>query len=263
MNSYYTHKHIFYIDSHRRESGTNNNFTYRLDNIDPDIEYDSVVVLDASIPKSNYIIDESNNIFVVSDPIPRDIILPIGNYNRVGFAKVLLGLLGEKYTINYDNMNRGEDSGKYHFTCTEASIFTFGSNRLYEIMGFNINSTNVFTLDGLYKITSTNIVNFRPEGTFYILSDICQNHNNSILQNIISASASDYNYITFHNPNPNEYSKDFSKIRSNVYTFKITNESFQDVFLNGINVVFTLMLFKRNNIGNLIKGFIKLKSLEK
>jgi hypothetical protein len=42
----------------------------------------------------------------------------------------------------------------------------------------------------------------------------------------------------------------------------ITDEDFNPVSLNGLNVVFTLMLYRKNDIDRLIKGFIKLQTLK-
>ena len=49
-----TNKSIFYIDSHSRVSGTHSNFSYNIDL--KGNEYDYCVVLQASIPKSYWLI---------------------------------------------------------------------------------------------------------------------------------------------------------------------------------------------------------------
>jgi hypothetical protein len=92
-----------------------------------------------------------------------------------------------------------------------------------------------------------------------ILSNIVQNRGDNVLQNIISSQASDYDYITWNNSCPNEYSKQFVKSKSNIYSFTITDEDFNPIHLNGLNCVFTLMLYKSNDLGSLLKGFIKLQ----
>lgn len=269
---YYTHKQLFYVDSHNKIDGTDDSFSYQFD-IDNDIDYDAVVMLDCSIPKSNYVVQSSNNTFTCvlntgSGDVNFIVNMPIGNYNRNSFRNVLKTLLNTNadtyiFDITFDNPNRTQDNGKYTFTWTNANpsaqepkfIFTTG---LYEQMGFNKNTTYIFSSGSL---ESVNVINMRPEATMYILSNICQNRNNNIFQNVISSGSSDYDYIIFHNTAPAEYSKDFTKTKSNIFKFTITDEDFNPINLNGLNVVFTIMVYKRNNINRLLEGFIKLKTL--
>jgi hypothetical protein len=165
------------------------------------------------------------------------------------------------YDITFQNSNRTQDNGKYTFTVVTIlpqPLFIFQTG-LYEQMGFNKKTSYTFVGDTLESI---GVTNFRPEATYYILSNICQNRGNGILQNIISSGSDDFNFISFHNPNPNEYSKKFVKSRSNVFNFLITDEDYNPVSLNGLNVVFTIMLYRKNDIDRLIKGFIKLQTLK-
>jgi hypothetical protein len=274
--SYYTQKQLFYIDSHKRTNGSDSKFSYILD-VDPNVDFTDVVLLSASIPLSYYIVDNNNNTFTITEnlgagDLVRILTLPIGNYNRISFARVLTSVLNDNsntyiYTISYENINREQDTGKYYFLWSnsnisaEEPIFAFSHNRMYEICGFNANSSNTFSSNAL---VSTNRTNFRPESTLNIHSNICQNRNNNILQNIISSGDSNYTYIVFHNLHPDEYSKEFVQTKSNTYDFELTDEDYNPIDLNGLNFTACLLLFKRNiNITELIKGFIKLKTLEK
>ena len=114
MNNY-TNKEIFYIDSHNRTNANDSHsgFSYELD-INPNVEYDRVVMLDCSIPKTNYSVNSSNNRFQVMESIgvetTRYIIVPIGNYNRASVKNMLKGLLNDNelgyvYDITDDNAN--------------------------------------------------------------------------------------------------------------------------------------------------------------
>eukprot|EP00732_Lithocolla_globosa_P000083 Lithocolla_globosa_v1_NODE_15_length_10543_cov_26.361651.p3 type:complete len:284 gc:universal NODE_15_length_10543_cov_26.361651:9529-10380(+) len=270
-------KQLFYINSRLRTdliNDTDSSFTFRFDGIDHNKEFDSVVLMDASIPKSAYTVGSTNNTFTVTEEIDggpatnRTITLPVGNYTRNSLKKVLKEKLNDNpstyvYDITYQNINLTNDNGKFTFTWTNINgtaqepsfIFT---DSLWEQTGFNKNSTNVFVSGSL---ESANVVNLRPEGTYYILSDITQNQNNNILQNIITNGYNDFNYVTFQNNNISEYSKIYVQNNSNAYRFTVVDENFHQIELNGINVVMTLMLYKRNDISNLIKGYIKYKTL--
>lgn len=262
----YDHKTIFNINSHNRESGTNSNFTYKL-KINHDLIYDKVVLLDCSIPKSYYIIQNGLNTFTLQEDTDLAVItVTPGNYNRNSLRSMLIQLLNSEspngwiYDITNNNINTAVDDGKFAYTVSGNSsqpIFIF-TNFLYEQMGFNSNSTNVFVGNSL---SSTNIINLNPESTLFLRSDICNNQQDNILQNIITVHNSTFSYIIFQNPNVEEYAKNFSQNKYNVYRFILTDEDGNEIHLNGLNIVFTIMLYKSNSVFNLIKRYLKFKSL--
>lgn len=257
----YLNKQIFYIDSHNKSSGSHSNFQYIIE-VDQNADYTHVVMLDCSIPKSSYTIASPYNSFdVIEAGVSRPITIPEGNYNRTSFKNVLKTKLNEggyTYDITFDNPNRTGDTGKFTYTCVEINpTFVIGEG-LYEQMGFEKNTSYVFSGNSL---VSVNVSNFRPEANYYILSDICQNKDNNIFQNVISSGTSDYSYINWYNHDIEAYSKTFVKTKSNRYSFIITDEDYREIHLNGLNVIFTIMIYQENNIDNLIKGFIKLRTI--
>lgn len=261
--SYYTDKEIFYINSYNRINGDNSDFTYQL-NIDNNIAWDRVVLIDASIPKSYYNVQDGQNTFtLIDDNGTHTITITPSNYTRTSLCTVLSSLLtngGITYTITYQNIMEQGDNGKLIFTCSGNSTqpqFTF-DNYLYEQLGFEKNTTYTFSGNSL---TSPNICNLSPEGTLFITSNIVQNKSDSILGNIITPIDSSYSYVVYYNSAILEKSKKYSGSGSNVYWFKLVNENGDKINLNGLNMVFTIMIYKSNNIDNLIKGYIKLKTL--
>eukprot|EP00732_Lithocolla_globosa_P000078 Lithocolla_globosa_v1_NODE_13_length_10672_cov_64.188000.p11 type:complete len:127 gc:universal NODE_13_length_10672_cov_64.188000:4900-5280(+) len=124
---YYTHKQLFYINSNNRinQSDSTTNFSHIVD-VDVDIDYTHVVVLDCSIPKTSYSVNIPNNTFTIDEqineiPTTRTIILPPGNYTRDSFRKVLKTQLNDNpstyvYDITYENINNTQDTGKYTYS---------------------------------------------------------------------------------------------------------------------------------------------------
>ena len=264
----YVSKQLFYINSFFRtpNSSSSSDFHYFLD-IDPLHEYDSVTILDASIPKSNYSVIAPYNTFqIIEDSGTRTVTIPIGNYSRRGFKNVVEPLLnanldGYVYSVTYDNIISTTDTGKFTFTVTGGIIqptFVF-VNGMYNNMGFNSNTNYPFVAGSL---TAPNVMNFRSQDTFFILSDIIQNRGDNILGHIISNQSNNYEHVNFKNHSAYEYSKTFSRISSNVYHFHIVNESLNPIDLNGVDCFFTIMVYKKNNIDNLIKGYIKYKTMK-
>lgn len=259
--NYYQNKQLVYVNSYFRtnDSSTTSDFSVVL-NINQNIEFDTVCVLDCVVPKTHHLIRQSiNNTFVVVEETgDRIITMPYGNYNRRSFSLVLTGLLNigtPVYTITYDNINIKNDTGRFYFTCNTLfqPSFIF-SNSLGSIMGFLNNSTNVFVDNNL---VSVNVMNFKLRDTYFITSDICHSDGSTILAHITGYSTDNNSYINFVNTNVIEYSRAYSHNKSNVYKFQITDENFNVINTHGADCLITLILYKKNNIDSLIKSFIK------
>lgn len=264
---FYIKKQIFYINSRNRISGTDSKFYYYL-NIDLNEDFDRVVLLKASIPKSYYLISSNHNTFILDENGTQvDIILPEGNYNRISLKNVLQTCLNNAspnnwtYDITYDNALKENDRGKYIFTVSgnvSQPKFIFGDS-LYEVLGFDKNSTNEFQND---QLISTNVINLTRENTIFIHSDICQNDtSDNVLQEIFTSDTADYGYIFFSNINVESYAKKFVP-GSNTFYFYLTDEDGNLIDLNGLNINLTIMVFKENQIDHLIAKYIKMKTLD-
>ena len=71
-----------------------------------------------------------------------------------------------------------------------------------------------------------------------------------ILQEIFS-NVSDYSYISFVQHDIDGSSKELNLNNTNSYTFSITDTNFNVLDFNGINVIFSLVLYKKNDIGEI------------
>ncbi len=263
------HKQTVYINSANRLDASNSstNFLYILD-IDNNKEYDRVSLIDLVVPKSFYNVNSSNNTMIVEEnSIQRTISMPIGNYSRKSFRSVLQTQLntnaetGYVYSISYNQSSSQQDDGKYTFSCNTVSpqpIFIIGTG-LFEQMGFNKNSTNTFENDVLI---SSNVVNFRAKTRLIFKSSLCQNYNNNILHYITSIDA-DYDYVNFQNNNIIETYKDFIRSNTNIYSFQLLDESYNPIDLNGLNISFSILLWKESSINELIKNYILMRTYNK
>ena len=265
---YLANKQIFYVDSAQRiasDSSTTSNFSYKFD-IDPNTNFDKVVVLDISIPTSYYLIQAGQNTFILEELGVQTILtVPIGNYSRSAFGNTITTLLNTNspnswtYNISKSNSITGPETGRFHYTVSGNSsqpsfIFT---TYLYEQFGLEKNSTNIFSGNVL---DSTNVVSFSKETTIYLHSDICQSASDNILQQVYSSGEIDYSFIHFANTNPYEYSKPLN-ISSDTFTFYLTDESDNLIDLNGINMNITILMYKESIINNLLQKYINLKVL--
>lgn len=253
---------IYFINYVARLSGSPSNFVYDLQ-IPDGSGYDSVAVMTCNIPVSYYIIQAGYNTFrIVENDVHATITIPIGNYSANSFITTVLPLINGaspnrlNYTMTMPNQFAEPSTAKYSFTVSSTSIvvgFIYTTN-VHEQFGFNANSSNFFVSGSL---TSTNVVKFVPEDTLLLHSDICDNGDNSILQEIFANNSSTYSNIVYQCNAIECYSRKLRTNSSNTYTFSLTSKSNRLIDLNGLNMVFTLVLFKRSNFSKVFKQFIK------
>ena len=270
MSTYFIgKKYIYYVNSANRlnPGDTNSNFSYEFTNLQ-DGEFDSVALLSASIPKSYYLFQTNQNTFQLKENNTTvNITIPIGNYNRNSLLYTLKTLLNTNspnswtYNITYPNINIQADTGFYYFTVSGNSSqpsFIFGSY-CFEQLGFNSNTTYTFVSNSL---NSVNVCNLSVETTLFIHSNISQNSNSdNTLQEIYSNGEPSYSYINFINPCPHEYSKPFENNTSSVFYFTLTDEYNNIINTNGLNINFTIMFYKKNVLDDMLKGYLKMKTI--
>jgi len=263
---YILKKEVFYVNSNNRLSGSHSNFKFKID-LDVNAEYDSVAVLSASVPKSYYLVSSNNNSFVLKEGNDTvTIILPSGNYTRSSICSTVQNLLnnnspnGYNYSVSFQNINTGYDDGKLTFDVTGNGstqpqfIFT---TQLHEQLGFEPNSTNTFINNSL---KSVDVINLTKETTLFIRSDIAHNSEqmgHNILQEIFTTGDASFSHATFINYNPRENSKPIANNQSNIYEFILTDENGREIDTNGININFTILVYKKNDLYSLIKSAIK------
>ena len=257
-------KRIYYINSRNRVSGTSSDFHYVLDM--KGIEPTHAVVLSCYIPKSYYTFQDGYNSFTLEeDGKQATITIPAGTYNRSNLRTVLTGLLNTGSPNNYTYsiavpLSTQGDTGHYTFTVSDnggiqpAFIFT---SMCFEQLGFEENSTNNFETD---QLESVNIINLQPESTIYIKSDLVQDHDN-ILQEIYGGNSISYSGIAYTQQNVEHYSKPLLHKDSNSFRFYITNEDNQPLDLNGLNCVFSVMVWRPVNTRSAIQSVLNMLSV--
>lgn len=273
----YEHPHhityIGYVDSKDRLSGTTSNFSTIIDL--PPNNFDRVCLLQASIPKSYYLYDSSNNTFILREnSVNTTITIPVGNYNRVSFAVVLKSLLdggsillggvnNNVYTITYPSKTLQTDTNKYTFTYTtngasRTSSFLFQTNFSGIGFGFANSTTNAFVSSSL---VSTNAINLSSKTRLFLKSNICNLANNQVLQEIFSSSVQDNSIITYQQNEIDANSKLFLAQDDNLFTFQLCDRFNNVVDLNGLDMVISIYLYKADDTNQYIKNDIILKNM--
>jgi hypothetical protein len=253
---------IYYINTLFKASGTNENFKYTFQ-IPASENYDRVVLLNASIPNSFYLIQDGINTFTLREnSTDVTITIPPGNYSAKVFGLVLTPLLNAAspnhwtYSITLPNQNVEASTGKFTYKVTgntsQPSIVC--TDKLNEQLGFAVNSVNTFVVN---QIISTTTVNFGAESTLFIHSDIANNGDSDVLQEIYAGNTQTLSYITYQCSCPEQYSKELQSNQSNTFNFSLTNEKKQLMNLNGVDMQLTICLYKHDDTNDLIRNYIK------
>jgi hypothetical protein len=267
-------KRFFYITSGTQLSETVSTFSAELQLPDAEL-YDRITLTQAAIPISYYVIQKGFNTFTLIEGATQTILtLTPGNYNANSFAVVVAVLLstsspnGLNYTITYPNSFTQVSTGKFTYTVNSSSItpigFTFpiGSNIAAQF-GFQLSSLGnitspIFTPgSGTSTLISASVLDFIPENTVFIHSNLVQDAYTDVLQEIYSANTIPFQNLTFLNPDPYAYSKSLSSSKIRLATFSLTDEYNSPIFLNGLDVVLTICIYKEIDVLDKIERYIK------
>jgi len=255
---------LFYINSSQRLSGTDGSFTYQMFLDQP---YTHVVVMQANFPISYYIVSSGSNTFTLTESASTvTISIPVGNYNMNSFQTVLTSLLNTNsphsytYAVTSPNQFSTTSTMKYTFTVSGNGgvqpIIAFPSTSLvYEQCGFSQTSSNHFSANTL---VSSNVVKFIPEDTLFIHSDICENFQDDILQDVYNGNSAVGAICSYQlSTSPEAYAKRMQTKQSNIFKFSITDEFGNIINFNGLNCLITVMLFIKDNSLDVLKKYIK------
>src|SRR5665647_984595 len=265
--SYIVSSITFYANSRNRIAGDDSNFCMMVP-IPTGSKYTHVCVLDLAIPKSYYLIQAGFNTFtLVEGLIQTPISLPPGNYSRRSLQAVLMTLLNAGspnlwvYQVTYPNPATQADTGKFTFTVagnsSQPSIVC--TTNVFEILGFNTNSTNVFVSNSL---TSTNVIKLQLEDTLFLHSDIANNGHDDALASVYS-DGPNMSIMHYTCTDVRAYGKKLSTVNSNFFHFSLLNEDKVRMNTNGLNINFTLLIYYKENIYGLIRDSIHESVLEK
>lgn len=260
---------VINFSSDNRSSGTNSNFFSASADLGIN-DYNTVCVVQASIPRSFYNVPNGRNTFIVEEnSIQRTITMTPGSYNKTNLQSNLQTKLnngappGWSYTVSYPDSTQPQ-TFKYTFTVTGNSgiqpkfIFT---NSLYHQLGFEPNTTNNFSTNSLI---STNVIDLSFISQVYISSNLIINSNDGILQEILNYGSFPMgSFCNFQQLDFEMNSRDFNKNITNSWQFVLTNNDGLEIDLNGIPWSFSLCFYCRNDTSELLRNDLKLKNEER
>lgn len=237
------------------EHGTDSDFLFKFPALfNP--QASRIVVLQASIPKTFYL-TEQNSITMTEGAISYTISLPRGNYNVISFRGTLAQYLtvasgnqgmGFVYSIDSPSRLKEVETGLMVLRVqgNEISpgifmqpILTTDNSSIHEQLGLHPASSYTFVSN---QLTSIHVCTFNLHSQVCIRSDICQNTQDNILQDIYAVSNVSNSYMVFENKAPNLYSKRLNN-NGQTYHFWLTDLRGTIIDLHGIEMSFTVLVY--------------------
>jgi hypothetical protein len=252
---------IVNFNSKDRVSGTNSNFN----SIPVDLgnnAFDTVCLVQASIPKSFYNMPSGYNTFILTEQQggnthPVTVTIPPGNYNRINLQSVLATVLtnashfGYTYTVSYPPSTQADT---FHYTFSVGApgsrtmYLTFSNTSPFRQLGFDVGVyTFTYVSANLHQLESINAINLSYILRAFIKSNIVSNATDGILEELLnfgsfpSSSVMSFQQVSF-DLNSRLYNKD----NKNAWNFALVDAFGVEIDLNGIPWAFSLVLYQRN-----------------
>ena len=257
------------INSANRVNGSNESFDYNIQ-LDNTIKYTHVVVIQANIPKTYYLVaapynqfqvQEGSNIFTIT--------VPEGNYNPTSFIKTVIPLMNNvcafRYAATFGMSNSGPSTAKFTYTVTgngsvQPSFIMMPNMTVYDQFGFSDASTNTFTTSN--NLVSSSVVSYDLEDNLQIRSNVMVSDGKiGILQAIYPGMSVDWSNIVWNCADHQAFAKKFARDSnatggSGTFHFSLCNEDGKQINLNGKNWCFRLLFFVESDIFKVVNNFL-------
>jgi len=232
-----------YVNSANRTSGLPANFTIDLtDQIPVPNNYDSIVVTDAAIPKSYYVVTSFNNTLILTENTTSTLVsIPIGNYDfttlavQLGSSLTAASTIAATYTVTPVIL-----TGRYTFYTnkTNTTSLSFQGKPFGYNLGF-LEETYSFTAQTLVAPYN---VNLQFTSTLYLYCSEVKGKNKILAQ--IVPNQANYGVISFQETCPAYKAKPLQESSSTSMSFYLQDEFGNQLDLNGVDMQFTMCMYK-------------------
>jgi hypothetical protein len=263
---------IINFNSKDRISGSNSNFN----SLPVDLgnnAFDTVCLVQASLPKSFYNMPSGYNTFTLQENATSvTVTIPVGSYTRINLQSVLATKLtaaspnGLTYTVSYP-ASTVADTFHYTFTVSSAVIavqFIFSSTSPYRQLGFEI-ATYTFTAGVLTSsLESVNSLNLSYILRAFIKTNLVADATDSILEEILNfGSYPASSVVHYQQYNFDMNSRKLSPSNKTSWNFVIQDAFGQEIDLNGIPWAFSVVFYQRNKTHEIHKTELMITNEER
>lgn len=261
------------FNSKDRVSGTNSNFNSAPIDLGNNA-FDTVCLIQASIPKSFYNVPNGYNTFVLRENATSvTITIPPGSYTRINLQSNLATILSAAspnlltYTISYPASTQ-PDTFHYTFSVNSAIItcrFIFTNFSPFRQLGFETSTTYTFTPGvGSSSLESVNAINLSYILRAFIKSNLVADATDSILEELLNFGSFPANSVmSFQQVNFDMNSRAYNPNNRNSWNFVLQDAFGQEIDLNGISWAFSVVFYQRNKIHEIHKTELQMSNEER
>lgn len=233
-------------------------------------QYDSVALVQASIPRSFYNVPSSYRTFTLQElSVNYVVTLTAGSYNKINLATNLASVLtaasgnGWTYSVTYPSASQ-PDTFKYTFSVTGNGVnqpsFIF-TDSMFRQLGFEENTTYAFSANSL---VSVNCINLAYISRAFIKSNVCINAQDDVLEEILNyGSYPMLSLAYFQQVSFDLNTRNYNPGNTNSWLFSLVDSFDQEIDLNGVPWSFSLVFYKRNDTHEVHKNDLLIKNEER
>jgi hypothetical protein len=252
---------VLNFNSKDRVSGRNSNFQSAPVDLGNNT-FDSVALVQCSIPKSFYNMPSGYNTFRLTefDGVSSSsvtITIPPGNYTRINLQSVLSTVLtnaspdGLTYNVTYPP-STSADTFHYTINVNASDIYTisltFFENSPFRQLGFDVGTYTFSEVSlVLQQLESVNAINLAYILRAFIKSNIVSNATDGILEELLQfGSFPSSSVMSFQQVSFDLNSRVFNPDNKNSWTFALVDSFSNEIDLNNVPWAFSLVLWQRN-----------------
>jgi hypothetical protein len=263
---------VINFNSKDRVQGTNSSFTSEPVDLGNN-QFDSVCIVQASLPKSFYNMPSGFNTFILKENATSvTVTIPVGSYTRINLQSVLATKLTTispnalTYTVSYP-ASTVADTFHYTFRVNSSLIavqFIFASTSPYRQLGFEI-GTNTFTVGvGSSTLESVNSLNLSYILRAFIKTNLVIDATDGILEEVLNfGSYPSSSVVHYQQYNFDMNTRKYNRSITNSWLFSIVDAFDQLIDLNGIPWAFSVVFYQRNKTHELQKTELMINNEER
>jgi len=263
---------VINFNSKDRVQGSNSSFTSEPVDLGNN-QFDSVCLVQASLPKSFYNMPSGFNTFTLKENTTSvTVTIPVGSYTRINLQSVLATKLTAispnalTYTVSYP-VSTVADTFHYTFTVNSSVItvqFIFASTSPFRQLGFEI-STNTFTAGvGSSTLESVNSLNLSYILRAFIKTNLVSDATDGILEEVLNfGSYPSSSVVHYQQYNFDMNTRKYNRSITNSWLFSIVDAFDQLIDLNGIPWAFSVVFYQRNKTHELQKTELMINNEER
>ena len=264
---------VINFNSKDRIQGTNSSFLSAPVDLGNNA-FDSVCLVQASIPKSFYNVPSGYNTFTLQENAASvTVTVTPGSYTRINFQSTLATLLTAAspntltYTVSYP-ASTAPDTFHYTFSVNSAVIvckFVVTSKSPFRQMGFESATTYTFTAGGgSATLESVNAINLSYILRAFITTNLVMDATDGILEELLNFGSFPANSVmSYQQFNFDMNTRKYNTSTTNSWQFNLVDSFDQLIDMNGIPWAFSVVFYQRNSTHELQKTELQIANEER